>query len=394
MPYDAVKADFEFYRHQREHTRGLGAVVPPHYRPHELTTDPPRPQDITLELLLASQTHLGHRTSLWHPGNARYIFGTWGEAHETIHIIGLETTAAHLRRACRVVAGVTGMGGLVLFVGTRKGQATAVVRAAELAGGCHLFDKWKPGTLSNGQQILGGCRQKVVDEFDKEAPGFERQLRHRAVIRPDLVVCLNPKENYVLLHECAQFHIPTIGIIDTDANPTWVTYPIPANDDSLRSVAVIVGALGRAGEDARWSRLRKAKRGLVEYPPMDELLEFPTSEEIKASERGDTRLAEDDADEEMDDMEQDFQEDDEPDAYADASGEAGGSEAEDVDPALLSPEQLRERDDALEGMTDSAEEQDAQPELSQENSDVFAERAWNEAKPSVQDLDSTRNNKQ
>ena len=71
----------------------------------------------------------------------------------------------------------------------------------------------------------------MVDEFDQTVSGFESQLTERPVLKPDLVVCLNPLENYVLLHECGLNNIPTIGIIDTDADPTWVTYPIPANDD-------------------------------------------------------------------------------------------------------------------------------------------------------------------
>ena len=72
---------------------------------------------------------------------------------------------------------------------------------------------------------------KVVDQFDRELPGYEEALYHRTALKPDLVVCFNPLENYVLLYECRLNNIPTIGIIDTDANPTWVTYPIPANDD-------------------------------------------------------------------------------------------------------------------------------------------------------------------
>lgn len=119
----------------------------------------------------------------------------------------------------------------MLFVGTRDGQDRAVARAAELAKGYHLFERWIPGSITNGQQILGRCRTKVVNELDEEVKGFEEQLSDRSVLRPDLVVCMNPLENYVLLHECALNNIPTIGVIDTNADPTWVTYPIPANDD-------------------------------------------------------------------------------------------------------------------------------------------------------------------
>lgn len=215
---------------------------------------------------MASQAHIGHATSLWHPANAKYIFGVRGLA-DPIHVISLDVTAAYLRRACRVVSGVAERGGLVLFVGTREGQGRCVVRAAELAGGCHLFTKWIPGSITNGQQILGGCRMKVVDESDVEVLGFGDQLEKKAVLKPDLVVCLNPLENYILLHECGLHNIPTIGIIDTDVNPTWVTYPIPANDDSLRCVHVIAGALGRAGEEGQALRLAKARRGEVTSLP-------------------------------------------------------------------------------------------------------------------------------
>lgn len=219
--------------------------------------------ELSLELLLASQAHMGHSTSLWNPANSRYIFGI----REGIHIISLEVTAAHLRRAARVVSAVAERGGLILFVGTRKGQERSVIRAAELAGACHLFERWIPGSITNGQQILGRCRLKAVNELDEELESLEDQLFERTVLRPDLIICLNPLENYVLLHEAGQFGIPTIGIIDTDADPTWVTYPIPANDDSLRSVAVIAGHLGRAGEEGKSRRIQAAKSGIITYPP-------------------------------------------------------------------------------------------------------------------------------
>lgn len=195
--------------------------------------------------------------------NSRYIFGI----RQGIHIISLDVTASHLRRACRVVSGVAEKGGLILFVGTRTGQDRCVVKAAELAGGCHLFERWTPGSITNGHQILGMCKTKAVDEFDREIPGFEEELQERPVLRPDLVVCLNPLENRVMLHECGLNAVPTIGIVDTDANPTWVTYPIPANDDSLRCVQVIAGVLGRAGQEGQERRKELAQAGHVTYSP-------------------------------------------------------------------------------------------------------------------------------
>lgn len=230
---------------------------------------------------MASQSHLGHDTSLWNPANQRYIFGI----RQGVHIISLEETAAHLRRAAKVVEGVAYHGGLILFVGTRAGQTSCVVKAAQMAKGCHLFEKWIPGSITNGDQILAKCNIKVVDKDDVDiSSGFTKKIEEWKALKPDLVVCLNPLENYIMLHECGLNNIPTIGVIDTDADPTWVTYPIPANDDrfvfpislllhlltsenSLRCIQVIAGVLGRAGESGQAKRLEAAAKGKVTWEP-------------------------------------------------------------------------------------------------------------------------------
>ena len=80
-----------------------------------------------------------------------------------------------------------------------------------------------------------------------------------STLKPSLVVVLNCPENQVCLHECALQNIPTIGIVDTDVNPSWVTYQIPANDDSWRSVALVAGVLSRAAADGNIERLKYAK---------------------------------------------------------------------------------------------------------------------------------------
>ncbi|KAF2728447.1 ribosomal protein S2 [Polyplosphaeria fusca] len=273
-----VAEQYHQFKKQQQLIGKLGSDITPHYQPHTLLNNPPSPADVTLELLLASEAHQGHATSIWNPANARYIHGI----RQGTHIISLEVTAAHLRRAAKVVQEVSRRAGMVLFVGTRDGQDRAVVRAAELAKGYHLFERWIPGSITNGQQILGRCKTKVVNEKDVEIDGFDEQLWGRPVLRPDLVVCLNPLENYVLLHECALNNIPTIGVIDTNADPTWVTYPIPANDDSLRCIQVIAGVLGRAGELGQKARLAAAERGEVVYSPAKGLV-LPGDEDKAAA---------------------------------------------------------------------------------------------------------------
>lgn len=220
-----IPGNFREYQHQREATRTLGSSVESRYHPEQGLIDPP--SDASLEMLMAAQCHMGHHISQWNPANQRYIYGE----RAGIHIISLETTATHLRRAARVVEQVAYYGGLILFVGNRKGHMPIVERAAELAKGCHLFHKWTPGTITNRDVMLANRELRIVDVRDQTLEGFEKHLRDRRPVVPDLVVCLNPKENHPLLYECGLANVPTIGIVDTDADPTWVTYQIPANDD-------------------------------------------------------------------------------------------------------------------------------------------------------------------
>jgi small subunit ribosomal protein S2 len=258
------KHDFDVKQHRLKELSMIGSSMIYAYEPQVAFKRPPTAAKLTLPMLMAAQTHLGHATSLWNPRNSSYIFGI----RDGIHIISLDATYAYLRRAAKVVQEVARKGGMILFVGTRDNQEEIVVRAAQRAGGYHIFDRWVPGSLTNGQQILGHCRLKVVDVKDKELPQYTSLLSGDSgypVLRPDLVVCLNPLENEVCLHECGLHTVPTIGVIDTDADASWVTYPIPANDDSIRSITLIAGVLGHAGAEGQRRRMEEAALGRATY---------------------------------------------------------------------------------------------------------------------------------
>lgn len=262
LPFDNLKALNRHRRSAQKLSRG-GTHLAQTYDPSTILRRPPVADSLTLPMLLANQTHLGHHTSLWNPSNSGYIFGI----RDQIHIISLDITYAYLKRAAKVVQAVAERGGIILFVGTRDSMREITVNSARLAEGYHIFHRWVPGSLTNGQQILGSGGVKVVDINDNVLTQYDDLLSrgfHQAM-RPDLVVCLNPIENEVCLHECGVYNVPTIGIIDTDANPTWVTYPIPANDDSFRSVALIGGVLGNAGKEGQRLRRLKAIEGKATY---------------------------------------------------------------------------------------------------------------------------------
>ncbi|CAG8588618.1 8064_t:CDS:2, partial [Paraglomus brasilianum] len=205
------------------------------YTPYKPLYSPESLYDITISKLLSAGLHLGHSTSLWNPVTFPFIFGT----RAGISIINLEYTIVYLRRACRVVREVALRGGIILFVGTRAGFAQATIEAARRCNGYQVTKRWLPGTISNSRQILG----KLTPAHPDGGGGPPE------VFKPDLAIVLNPLENAIVLAEMKQANIPTIGITDTDFDPRKVTYPIPANDDSVRGVTLIAGVLSVAARD-------------------------------------------------------------------------------------------------------------------------------------------------
>ncbi|CAO3597755.1 unnamed protein product [Absidia cylindrospora] len=198
------------------------------------------PHNLSIAKLLAAGLHLGHSTSLWEPATLPFIFGT----REGISIINLEHTLVHLRRACNVAREVALRGGSILFVGTRPGFQTLTIEAARTCDGYHVSGKWIPGTLTNAHQVLGRHASP-----DPEDPG-----RPPKTYQPDLMILLNPLENKIAIAEAQLGKIPIIAITDTDYDPRLVTYPIPANDDSIRGVELIAKVIATAAKDGVFRR--------------------------------------------------------------------------------------------------------------------------------------------
>ncbi|CAG8494456.1 14692_t:CDS:2 [Funneliformis mosseae] len=168
---------------------------------------PPSPYDLTLSSLLTANLHLGHSTSLWNPKTSPFIFGI----RHGINIINLDYTLIYLRRACKAIKEISYNDGIILFINTRGGGfSNSIIKAARRCNQYQLTTRWLPGTITNSQQIL---------------------------------------ENEIVLEEARQGNVPTIGVIDTDFDPNKVTWPIPANDDSVRGIELLVGVLSVAAKD-------------------------------------------------------------------------------------------------------------------------------------------------
>lgn len=240
-------------RHHFETMGSLGSDLVGVYKPHKLITNPPKAKDVTVKKLMAAGAHLGRSTKLYNHNAQPFIYGEYNG----IHIIDAEKTVEYLREASQVVQGVVENGGLVLFLGLQVGQLKPIKKAAERCNGYYVARKWVPGSITNSLQNpkprlevdmgnLPTNRELTVDEANK-------------IIKPDLVVVLNPEISRVAIKEANQARIPTIGIVDTNVDPNLVTYPIPANSSSGRTVSLITGVLGKAGEVGLQRRLQKVK---------------------------------------------------------------------------------------------------------------------------------------
>ncbi|KAK9467190.1 hypothetical protein V1512DRAFT_262153, partial [Lipomyces arxii] len=236
------------YINRTSGTLGGKVATPGAYKPYKELYDPPTAGQLTLNMLVAAGAHIGSSVQRLRQSMIPFIVGH----RDGVHVIDLDKTLVALRRATKVVRDVVERGGIVLVVGTRRGQMRTVEINAARMGGYHLFDRWVPGILTNAAQVIGERDTVMRDLTDKPVAG----LKPAGQVRPDLVIMLNPVENRVALLECQQTLVPTIGVCDTDMEPTLLTYPIPANDDSLRTIDLIAGILGKAGEQGRIRRIK------------------------------------------------------------------------------------------------------------------------------------------
>lgn len=193
----------------------------------------------SLGMLFKNSVHVGHRSRELHPNMQNYVKGVKNDTH----VIDLEQTLIALRRAVNVTREIAFKAGIILFVGTGPQLYDFTTQVSDRCHQYRVVGKWLGGTLTNAKTTLG------TEAF-----------------MPDLVVFLNPEVNEVAVRETLQMSLPTIGICDTNVDPLWFTYPVPANDDSFRSVSLIGNILANAALEGETFRqqmrdeyLRKAK---------------------------------------------------------------------------------------------------------------------------------------
>ncbi len=224
-------------------------------------------EQLTFERLVSSGCHFGHRTKRWNPKMGKYIFGK----RNGIHIIDLRQTQEALKRAYEATVRVAEEGKGILFIGTKK-QAKDIIREeAARANIFYVTERWLGGLLTNYdilsqrisrlrefEQMKEDGRWSMTSKKELARAEREYQKLHKYFegIKdmdrlPGLVFIVDIHKDETALREALRVNIPVVAIVDTNVDPTDIEFPIPANDDSIRSISLITKIIANAVAEGR-----------------------------------------------------------------------------------------------------------------------------------------------
>ena len=230
---------------------------------------------ITIRQLLDAGVHFGHQTRRWNPKVKRFIL----TERSGIHIIDLQQSLAYIDKAYDFVKETVAHGGTVLFVGTKKQAQESVSEQATRVGQPYVNERWLGGLLTNFQTVskrLG--RMKELEEIDYEdtTQGFTKKellLKKRELTKlqkslggirtlqkaPSAIWVIDPIREHLAIDEARKLGIPVVGILDSNADPDDLQYPIPGNDDAIRSVALLTKVIADAVAEGLIERHQKTE---------------------------------------------------------------------------------------------------------------------------------------
>ncbi len=226
---------------------------------------------VTMKQLLESGVHFGHQTRRWNPKMKRYIF----TERNGIYIIDLQQSLAYIDRAYEFIRETVAHGGTILYVGTKKQAQEAIAEQARRVGMPYVNQRWLGGMLTNFSTVYKRLqRLKELEEIDfndvagsgmtkKELLGLKREkdkldktlggIRDMARV-PSAVWVVDTKKEHIAINEARKLGIPVVAILDTNCDPDEVNYPIPGNDDAIRSVALLTRVVADAVADGLMAR--------------------------------------------------------------------------------------------------------------------------------------------
>lgn len=225
------------------------------------------PSSVKMRTLLEAGVHFGHRTNKWNPKMEEFIF----TSRNGIHIIDLQQTLANLHEYYDMVRDTVADGGTILFVGTKRQAQEAVEREAERCKMPYVNNRWLGGTMTNWATIRSRIDTLKKLEAMRDAGDFDVLTKKEALMNerhieklqlrlsglrdmkrlPDILIVVDPEREDTAVKEANILGIPVLALADTNANPDVVDYIIPGNDDAMRSIRLVLGAIADAVLEGR-----------------------------------------------------------------------------------------------------------------------------------------------
>jgi small subunit ribosomal protein S2 len=253
---------------------------------------------IQMRQLLEAGVHFGHQAKRWNPKMKQYIFGE----RNGIYIIDLQKTLQKFKDAYRFVTELSGRGGRVMFVSTKKQAKNTVEEESARAVMPYVTHRWLGGMLTNFRTIRKSIEKwesmeeaKTSGEWDqlpkKEAMRYEKIRKKlernligiRSMTRlPDAIFVIDPKKEIIAVHEANKLGIPVVAIVDTNCDPDMIDYVIPGNDDAIRSIRLITGKIADAILEGSMSRKEQIE---ADARPVSKV-EIPAAAAVAVQEAG------------------------------------------------------------------------------------------------------------
>ena len=253
---------------------------------------------VSMRKMLENGVHFGHQTRKWNPKMKQYIY----TAKNNVYIIDLAKTQAQLDKAYDALKKITEDGGKVLFVGTKKQAQAIVLEEAIRSGSFYVNQRWLGGTLTNFRTIQKSIKKLVdIEEMEanetitrytkkeqalllKQKDKLENFLGGIKEMRrlPSALFVVDPKAEHNAVAEARILGIPVFGIVDTNCDPDLVDYVIPANDDAVRAVKIILGVLANAINEG-------TDREMVDFLTDDDKNKNANKESKKESKKSETK---------------------------------------------------------------------------------------------------------
>jgi small subunit ribosomal protein S2 len=220
------------------------------------------PSSVTLKQMLEMGVHFGHRTQKWNPKMAPYIF----TQRNGIHILDLQQTIVNLNNYYDMIVDIVSKGGTVLFVGTKRQAQETVAQEAERCNMPYINQRWLGGTLTNWRTIRDRIDTFKKMESSRDKGEYEKLTKRERILidrqldklhlrlggirtmkrLPDLVIIVDTPREFTAIQEANKLNIPVMALVDSNSNPDPIDYLIPANDDAMRSIQLIIKTLADA----------------------------------------------------------------------------------------------------------------------------------------------------